>query len=145
MDHARQPRNFGEVDDADVCVHADNPMCGDDITVYLHAGEDDSVRSVHFSGSACSICIASASLMTLKTRGQSHAKVRELSQLFQQMITGDDFTTEDHVELGDLLAFEGVRQFPMRAKCATLPWHALDDALQALAEGTKTKNISVEA
>ncbi len=145
MDHARQPRNFAELEEADVCVHADNPMCGDDLTIYLSNDGENSIRSVHFSGSACSICIASASLMTLKTRGKSYAEANELSQLFQQLITDESFDEAAHPELGDLLALAGVRQFPMRAKCATLPWHALDDALRVAAAGTTTSEVSIEA
>ena len=144
MDHARKPRNFGEPDECDVQIHADNPMCGDDLTLFLGT-DGDSVRDIHFTGNACSICMASASLMTLKTRGKSQAELAELSRTFQDMITApEERLPDDLSSLGDLQALEGVRKFPMRAKCATLPWHALDDALQALVDGERARGISVQ-
>lgn len=144
LDHSRKPRNFAEIEDADVTVHADNPMCGDDITVYLKMEDDDQLRSVHFSGSGCSICMASASLMTLKLRGRHRGEAEKLSQSFQHMITQPEEPTNPDPALGDLQLLSGVRKFPMRAKCATLAWHALDEALAASLDGKAKRDISVE-
>lgn len=144
MDHARKPRNFGDPGHAGVTVRAENPMCGDDITVYLDADGGEKVGGVRFSGNACSICVASASLMTLKTGGKAFDEVDRLSKAFQSMVTGADAAGEDVADMGDLRALEGVRQFPMRVKCATLPWHALDDALAAARKGETEGHVRVD-
>ncbi len=144
MDHARKPRNFGEAPDAEVRIHAENPMCGDDLTIYLKKQGDHAILSTHFTGSACSICLASASLMTVKTKGKTFDQARQLSQQFQKMIVAEDVQEAgDLSALGDLQAFEGVRKFPMRAKCATLAWHALDDAIDAALRGEQSRELKV--
>lgn len=144
MDHARKPRNYGEVADADVCIQAHNPMCGDELTLYLKKKGDNAICSTHFTGSACSICMASASLMTVKLRDKTFDEASRLSNQFQQMIVSEAAEeTSDFSGLGDLQAFEGVRKFPMRAKCATLAWHALDDAIDAALKGKSTSEVTV--
>lgn len=145
MDHARKPRNYGEVEHADVYIYAENPMCGDNLTIYLMREGSDTIRSTHFTGSACSICMASASLMTVKTRGMSFDEARKLSEKFQRMIVADEANLpEDLSSLGDLQALEGVRKFPMRAKCATLAWHALDDAIEAALGGEHKREVTID-
>jgi nitrogen fixation protein NifU and related proteins len=129
MDHASHPRNYGEMEGATVRVEAENPSCGDELVLFLKAGEDGKVSAVKFVGHACAICTASASLMTTQVRGRERAVCRELSKAFQRMVAGDGVVQES---LGPLRALEGVRKFPLRVKCGTLPWHALEQALDQL-------------
>ena len=128
LDHSRRPRNFGEMPDADVHIHANNPMCGDDVTVHVKFGADDSVESVSFTGNGCSICMASASMMTQKLKKKSRAESAELMHQFHEMLTAEQEPPADK-RLGDLQLLNGVRKFPLRVKCATLAWHAFQEAL----------------
>jgi nitrogen fixation NifU-like protein len=127
LDHSRRPRNFGELAGADARVHGDNPMCGDEITLQLKF-DGDKIGAAAFTGSGCSICMASASMLTQKVKNRTRAESAELSQVFQQLVTGSKESSPDK-RLGDLSLLQGVRKFPQRVKCATLAWHALDQAL----------------
>jgi len=127
LDHAKRPRHFGPLADATASVHADNPMCGDEVDVHLKLGADGKVEALNFTGNACSICTASASLMTGKLLHKSPDECRAMSQQFQQMLKGESTPPK---EFGDLKALAGVRKFPQRVKCATLAWHAVEDALK---------------
>lgn len=129
LDHSRRPRNFGELPEATVHVHGDNPMCGDEISVHLKFGPDDKVEGISFTGNGCSICMASASLMTLKVKKKTRAEAEELMHNFQDLLTSEEERAPS-AKLGDLGLFIGVRKFPLRVKCATLAWHALEEALQ---------------
>jgi len=129
LDHSRRPRNFGELPDASVHVHGDNPMCGDEISVHLKFGADDSVEGITFTGNGCSICMASASLMTMKVKKKSRAEAEAMMHTFQEMLTAEE-EKPPAMKLGDLELLKGVRKFPLRVKCATLAWHALEEALQ---------------
>ncbi len=134
LDHARAPRNFGEDPDATLHVHADNPTCGDELTLHLKLDADRNVESVKFTGQGCAISQASASLMTQKIKGKPEKDALEMVQTFCDMLTAEeDKTLPD--EYGDLQVFHGVRQFPQRVKCATLGWNALR---QGLVEGDDT-------
>lgn len=127
LDHSRRPRNFGELPDADRHINGNNPMCGDDVTVHLKL-DGDKVSAVKFTGNGCSICMASASLMTLKTKNKTAAEAKALADDFTTKLTGPaDVDLPE--EMGDLRVLGGVRKFPQRVKCATLPWHALQEAL----------------
>ena len=117
-----------EVPQADVHANGNNPMCGDDVTVHLHLGADDKVDAISFTGAGCSICMASASMMTLKVKHKTRQEAKELSQAFTQMLTVEEESAPDK-RLGNLGLLIGVRKFPLRVKCATLAWHALEDAL----------------
>ena len=143
LDHSRKPRNFGELADADVQVHADNPMCGDDITVFMKLDDDGTVERVKFTGNGCSICMASASLMTNKLKKKSPDDCTELSGVFKNMLTAEEEPELDK-RLGDLQLLKGVRMFPQRTKCATLAWHAFDQALAAALKGEKGTDISLD-
>jgi len=137
LDHARRPRNFGEMDDADCHIHGDNPTCGDEVTLHLKFGEGHHIDKATFTGAACSICMASASLMTQKIKSGSRENALHLWDRFHNMLlTEADAGLNLEDELGDLQALQGVRKFPMRVKCATLPWQALKQALSE-AEGEK--------
>lgn len=128
LDHSRRPRNFGELPKADVHANGSNPMCGDEITVHLKFGSDEKVDAISFTGAGCSICMASASMMTLKVKNKSREESKELSEVFTHMLTDEQEPAPDK-RLGDLSLLMGVRKFPLRVKCATLAWHALLDAL----------------
>ncbi len=133
LDHSRRPRNFGQIADADCSVHGDNPSCGDEITLQVKFGEGDTISDVGFTGSGCSLCMASASLMTLKIKRRSKAEAQALWDSFHELLTANPAPEEPDEKLGDLMVLQGVRKFPMRVKCATLPWQALR---QALAQGS---------
>jgi nitrogen fixation NifU-like protein len=128
LEHARRPRNLGELPDADRHVHGDNPLCGDEVTVHVKFGANGDVADIAFTGNACSICMASASLMTQKVKRRTRAEAGSLWQRFHDMLIAQPEPEADE-SLGDLLALRGVRKFPMRVKCATLPWQALKEAL----------------
>ena len=128
LDHARRPRNFGEFPEADCHIHGDNPLCGDEVTLHVKFAPDSSIEKAQFTGNGCSICMASASLMTQKIKRQSRSEAASLWDRFHHMLTADIDPGPDE-SLGDLLALHGVRKFPMRVKCATLPWQALKQAL----------------
>jgi nitrogen fixation NifU-like protein len=124
LDHNRRPQNFREM--ADATSHADglNPMCGDQLTVWLKMA-GDRVEDVSFQGSGCAISKASASLMTTAVKGKTREEAEKLFAHFHAMVTG----TGSGEGLGSLKAFSGVSRFPLRVKCASLAWHALHSAL----------------
>lgn len=126
LDHNKHPRNFRRIDAASHHAHGYNPLCGDRVEVYLLV-EDGIVSDVAFEGDGCAISTASASIMTDSLRGRSVAEAEELFDRFHQLLTSD---TDIPLELGKLAVLAGVRDFPMRVKCATLPWHTLQAALR---------------
>lgn len=134
LDHGRRPRNFGALEGA--THHADgyNPLCGDKIRLHV-AVEDGRVVAAKFEGEGCAISQASASLLTEGVRGKTVAEAEALFRKMTALVTGrdDDVAAETGVELGKLAVFEGVRQYPMRVKCATLAWHTLHNALEGTA------------
>jgi nitrogen fixation NifU-like protein len=130
LDHNKTPRNFGELADPDRTADGHNPLCGDRLTVYVRL-DDDGVAEISFDGSGCAISKASASIMTEIVKGKSRAEIDELFAGFHELLTGDPSVREKAgAELGKLAVFEGVREFPVRVKCATLPWHTLKAALE---------------
>jgi len=139
LDHSRRPRNFGDLADAAVRVHGDNPACGDEIHLGVKFGADGGLQDIKFTGHGCAISQASASLMTMKLKGKSHAEAMEMFAAFHDLVT--DETAEAAETLGDLRLMQGVRKFPQRVKCAMLPWRAVEQALQQ-SEGEAT--ISTE-
>jgi len=130
LEHARRPRNFGDMPEATCHIHGDNPTCGDEVTLHVKFGDHNDIEDAKFTGSGCSICMASASLMTQKIKKKPKAEAADLWKRFYALLTSDQETTELDDTLGDLQALQGVRKFPMRVKCATLPWHALEQALR---------------
>ena len=122
LDHYRNPRNKGELDPADVKVHANNPLCGDEVTITARiSGDGQTVEALQFSGRGCSISQASASMMTEQVVGLPVAEALRVINRFKQMMLADG-GPED---LGDLEALQGVKQYPVRIKCAILPWNSL--------------------
>jgi nitrogen fixation protein NifU and related proteins len=130
LDHNKSPRNKGEMPEA--TSHADgfNPLCGDQIQVFVEI-EGDVVKDVRFTGHGCAISTASASLMTEAIKGKSVDEVREIFEKFHTMVTDSNADDEAFLEEYDsLAALSGVREFPVRVKCATLAWHTLNEALK---------------
>lgn len=140
LDHGRRPRNFGPLPGATHDAVGHNPLCGDKITVHVQVGAGDIVEGVTFEGQGCAISQASASLLTDAVKGKSLAETQALFRKVTALITGRDADMENEttVELGKLAVFEGVRQYPMRVKCATLAWHTLHNALEG-----KTADVAV--
>jgi nitrogen fixation NifU-like protein len=135
LDHTRRPRNFGKLDGATAKAHGYNPLCGDRVTVYV-ALDGERVRDVRFEGSGCSISTASASLMTEALRGTTRAEAGALFERFHRLLTARNATPDAEAGLGKLAVMGGVREFPVRVKCATLAWHTLRAALEGRAEVT---------
>jgi nitrogen fixation NifU-like protein len=128
LDHNKKPRNFRKLDTANHSAEGYNPLCGDHLTVYMDL-EDDLVKDVGFEGSGCAISKASASMMTQAVKGKGKEQAETLFKEFHSMVTGElDEETEEN-NLGNLKIFAGVREFPVRVKCATLPWHTMHAAL----------------
>jgi nitrogen fixation protein NifU and related proteins len=128
LDHSRRPRNFGELPDASVRVHGDNPACGDEIHLAVKFDTDGGLEDIRFTGRGCAISQASASLMTMKLKGKSRAEVTEMLRAFQDVVTKE--TSETPKTLGDLRVMQGVRKFPQRVKCAMLAWRAVQQAFE---------------
>jgi len=128
LDHSRQPRNFGALDEANRAARGDNPLCGDRLVVAARV-RDGRVEDLAFEGSGCAISVASASLMTEEVKGRTVEEVEALYQRFHHMLT-DDVPAAEAGDLGKLEVFSGVREFPIRVKCATLAWHTLHAALE---------------
>lgn len=128
LDHYRSPRNRGKPPGAERSAEGHNPLCGDRVEVHVDFA-DDRLRAIGFEGSGCAISQASASLMTEAARGLTRAEFERLFAAFRATVTGG--SPDPGVELGKLEALAGVAAFPMRVKCATLAWHALEAALGA--------------
>ena len=133
LDHNRRPRNFGVLADATHHAEGYNPLCGDRLSLFLKL-DGDVITDVAFEGSGCAISKASASLMTDSLKGRDVAAARALFDRFHRMVTtAPDREVED---LGKLSALAGVREFPVRVKCASLAWHTLKAALERAAKTT---------
>ena len=138
MDHNRRPRNFGSMTDSTATSEGFNPLCGDQITLFLKVSEDI-VEDISFEGVGCAISKSSASMMTEEVKGKSVEEALTVFQAFREMITAKSDGSKDSEILGDLEILKGVAQYPTRIKCATLSWHTLQAALQ----GTES-DISTE-
>lgn len=125
IDHYRSPKNYGELAEKSHCARGHNPLCGDVIDLDLLV-VNDVITAIGFYGDGCAISKASASLMTQSIKGKSLSLAFELFNSFHQMLLGEN----DGVNLGKLAVLKGVRQFPVRVKCATLCWHTLNAALK---------------
>jgi len=135
LDHGKHPRNFGKPASFNRTARGDNPMCGDKITIYLTVGDDGTVADAAFDGRGCAISQASASLMTEILKGKPAAEAEALFGFFHDLCTKDEAEQGDHGMLDEeatdkLQVLSGVREFPMRVKCATLAWHTMHAALQ---------------
>ena len=128
LDHSRRPRNFGELPDAAVRVHGDNPACGDEIHLAVKFDSAGGLQEIKFTGHGCAISQASASLMTMKLKGKDRAQALETLRAFHDLVTSE--SNDAPKTLGDLRVMRGVRKFPQRVKCAMLAWRAVEQALQ---------------
>jgi nitrogen fixation protein NifU and related proteins len=139
LDHNRKPRNFRVLPAANRTAHGDNPLCGDRITLYLDVA-DGVIRDAGFQGSGCAISRAAASMMTASVKGKTEDEVHGLFDRLHRVLTGDErAATTAEEDLGKLAVFAGVREFPSRVKCATLPWHTLNAALAGKAVTVSTE------
>jgi nitrogen fixation protein NifU and related proteins len=129
LDHSKRPRNFREMSEPDASAVGHNPLCGDRVTVYLKL-RDETIADVAFVGQGCAISKASASLMTEAVKGKSKDQSHALFESFHRMVMGRSADPLDTASLGKLAALSGVSEFPVRVKCASLPWHTLEAALK---------------
>jgi nitrogen fixation NifU-like protein len=139
LDHSKRPRNCHPMEDANHKAEGYNPLCGDKLKLFLKM-DGDLVKEVSFVGSGCAISTASASLMTESLRGKTRTEALALLEKFHDLLTTDSPVTKD---LGKLVVFCGVRDYPARVKCATLAWHTLKSALSSEASAPVTTEDDV--
>jgi nitrogen fixation NifU-like protein len=130
LDHSRHPRHFGPLAGANRSAEGFNPLCGDRVKIQLKVGADDRIEDVMFEGRGCAISVASASLMTDLLKGRTAAEAETLMGGFLDLVKGEAANTLPPDDREQLEAMAGVSAFPMRVKCATLPWHAMKSALE---------------
>ena len=144
LDHNRKPRNYGAIEGATNKAEGHNPLCGDHLSLML-ALDGERIESIAFQGESCAICKASASMMTTAVKGKQRAEAETLIEEFRDMATGKLDDKGPH-HLGRLTVFAGVRDLPIRVKCAILPWHTLHAALNAQpAASTESDNDPMHA
>ena len=139
LDHGKNPRNFRQLEDANCEAQGNNPLCGDRLTVYLKVDEDRLICDASFEGRGCAISMASASMMTQIVSGKTVSQVQYLFDKFHKLCTGEieEFPQDEFADDVDKLrVMSGVRQFPMRVKCATLGWHTMNAAVSGDSETT---------
>ena len=128
LDHAKSPRNFGILEKYTCTAEGNNPMCGDQLTVYVDI-KDDVVSDVSYRARGCAISIASASIMSGMIKGRTIEEVHILFDKFHKLCTGQEVEEDDDTE--KLQVLSGVSEFPTRVKCATMSWHAVDSAIKS--------------
>lgn len=128
MDHYKNPRNKGSLEENSVTIDMNNPTCGDRIHLTLKVN-DGIVEEAKFDGEGCSISMSSASMMTQIVKGKKVEEALELAEIFSKMMLGEDFDHEKY-ELEDIEALQGVAKFPARIKCATLAWKAMEKGVK---------------
>jgi nitrogen fixation NifU-like protein len=138
LDHNSRPRNYRALEDADRTVEGFNPLCGDQLTVYVKF-ENGVIEDVAFQGKGCAISRASSSLMTQAVKGKTTQEAKRIFGAFREMITKGEDADLDGVDLGDLEVLAGVADFPSRVKCASLGWHTLKSALDDEQEQVTTE------
>jgi nitrogen fixation NifU-like protein len=138
LDHNRSPRNFGKMVNPDAHAEGFNALCGDHFTVYLRM-DGDCIKDVKFEGAGCAISKSSASVMTTELMGKTRAEAEAIFARFKGMITSEPGSPLDEKTLGKLAIFGGIREFPVRAKCATLAWHTALSALHGTHDTVSTE------
>ena len=142
LDHGKNPRNLGKFDNYNKDAKGNNPLCGDNVHIYLRLNENKKVEDIAFEGHGCAISMASASIMTDMVRGKEEKEVKEIVTDFLGMIKEKD-SLETNIlkddEKTNLMSLSGVKQYPMRVKCATLSWHTLTSALDNSDQIVKTE------
>jgi nitrogen fixation NifU-like protein len=138
LDHNKSPRNFRELEGANRTAEGYNPLCGDQIKLYVKL-EGGVIKDISFQGSGCAISKASASMMTSSLKGKTEAEAKTLFESVHKMLTGERDGGVDSQDLGKLSILSGVCKFPSRVKCASLPWHTLQAALKGKGEVASTE------
>jgi nitrogen fixation protein NifU and related proteins len=137
LDHNKSPRNFRTIENASRKAEGYNPLCGDQVTVYVKL-ENGIIKDISFQGSGCAISKASASMMTSELKGKTEAQARELFENVHRMLTGDSAQGSGE-KVGKLTILSGVCKFPARVKCASLAWHTFNSALKGRTEAASTE------
>jgi nitrogen fixation protein NifU and related proteins len=139
LDHNRRPRNYGELAGAHRTVAGRNPLCGDEMTLWVRV-ENDRIAEAKFVAQGCAVSKASASLMTTAVKGKTREEAGQLFERVHKLVTGK-LSEDERTGMGPLAALGGVSKFPIRVKCASLPWHALKKALD---ESAATEPVTTE-
>ena len=137
LDHNRRPKNYGALEGATSRAEGRNPLCGDEVAVELRI-DDDTIEEVKFTAVGCAVSRAAASIMTQAVKGKSRREAERLFEQFHGLVTGAFKPTPAEARaMGEMAAFSGVSRFPLRVKCASMPWHTLQRALR-IADGDRT-------
>lgn len=129
LDHNKNPRNFHKIEKCTHHAEGFNPLCGDHLDLYLKM-ENDRIEDISFEGNGCAISKSSSSIMTEMLKGKSREEAERIFNLFHDLITDKKLSDEEIEELGKLAVLQGVKEFPMRVKCASLPWHTFHSAIK---------------
>lgn len=135
LDHNKTPRNYKVLENPTQYSHGVNPLCGDDYHLYLKVDALGKIEDIGFQGSGCAISKSSASMMTSFIKGKQIDEVEKIKQSFLELLTKDNVSQDAKDAVGRLILFQGVKDFPVRVKCATLIWHTLNDALNDIKGG----------
>ena len=144
LEHGKSPRNLGKCEGYSHEAKGYNPLCGDKVHVYLKLDNEKKVESLTFEGEGCAISLASASIMTELVKGKSFEEAKEIMKAFLNMIKNTSEIQSNHLDKDEktkLMSLSGVKQFPMRVKCATLSWHTLNSAIKGKKEEVNTEAI----
>ena len=144
LEHGKSPRNLGKCEGYNHEAKGYNPLCGDKVHVYLKLDNGKKVESLTFEGEGCAISLASASIMTELVKGKSFEETKEIMDAFLNMIKNTSKIQSNHLDEDEktkLMSLSGVKQFPMRVKCATLSWHTLNSAIKGKKEEVNTEAI----
>ena len=143
LDHGKNPRNLRKGENFNKDAKGHNPLCGDQVHIYLKLNENKKIEDISFEGQGCAISMASASIMTDLVKGKEEFEVKEIVSDFLNMIKDKDELSNNILQDDDktkLMCLSGVKQYPMRVKCATLSWHTLKSAINNKQEETNTEN-----
>ena len=143
LEHGKNPRNLGKTENFNKDAKGNNPLCGDNVHIYLKLNDNNKVEDISFEGNGCAITMASASIMTDLVRGKEEKEVKEIVTDFLDMIKEkDELNTQllNEDEKTKLMCLSGVKQYPMRVKCATLSWHTLTSAMNNTQEIASTED-----
>jgi nitrogen fixation protein NifU and related proteins len=138
LDHHKKPRNFRKLEKANRQADGYNPLCGDKVSVYMEV-EEGIIRDISFIGTGCAISTAAASMMTESLKGKSISDAELLFNCFHSLVTGDGNADFDASAMGKLAVFSGVREYPVRVKCASLAWHTMRAALEGRKDTVATE------
>jgi len=144
LEHGKSPRNLGQCEGYNYDAKGYNPLCGDKVHVYLKLDSEKKVEGLTFEGDGCAISLASASIMTELVKGKSFDEAKEIMNAFLDMIKNTSKIQSNHLDKDEktkIMSLSGVKQFPMRVKCATLSWHTLNSAIKGKKEEVNTEAI----